>query len=216
MTPPSAPVLAVPLLAVALLLGGCGSNPSTPAGPAPATSPAPTMAPPVAAVPPADGPVTGQGTVLQTPDGPPQLCLGAVAESWPPQCRGVPLDGWDWATAGPHETADLQGRQTRWGTYAVTGRFDGTTMTVTGSVPLALYDVAAEPSPRPSAPPTLSAQQWDAVQAGLRAAPGLLTAERTGDTGPVQALVVHDDGSIQAWADASFGAGVVLVTSALR
>jgi hypothetical protein len=28
--------------------------------------------------------------------------------------------------------------------------------------------------------------------------------------------VVHDDGSIQAWADASFGAGVVLVTSALR
>jgi hypothetical protein len=98
----------------------------------------------------------------------------------------------------------------------VTGRFDGRTMTVTGSVPLALYDTVAEPSARPSAPPTLSEEQWDAVQLGLRAAPGLLTAERAGDTGPVQVLVVHDDGSIQAWADASFGAGTVLVRSALR
>ena len=28
--------------------------------------------------------------------------------------------------------------------------------------------------------------------------------------------VVHDDGTVQAWADAAFGAGTVVVTSALR
>jgi len=39
---------------------------------------------------------------------------------------------------------------------------------------------------------------------------------REGDTGPVYVDVVHDDGSLQAWADTSFGAGAVRVTSALR
>lgn len=219
MTPPSVPTLAVPLLA-AVLLAGCGSPTVQDWAAAttrpPHTSSGPTIAPPVRAVPAATGPVTGQGTVIQTPNGTPELCLGAVMESYPPQCSGVPLVGWDWTRAGSHEQATFEGRVTRWGTYAVTGTFDGLTMTVTGSVPLALYDPVAPPSPRPSAPPSLSPQQWDAVRAGLQVAPGLLTLDRPGDTGPVQLLVVHDDGSIQSWADASFGPGTVLVTSALR
>ena len=24
-------------------------------------------------------------------------CLGPIAESYPPQCRGLPVEGWDWA-----------------------------------------------------------------------------------------------------------------------
>ena len=90
------------------------------------------------AVPPPREPVTGQGTVLQTPHGPPELCLGAVAESWPPQCNGIPLMGWDWATVGPYERADLGGEVTRWSTFAVTGRLSTKGLTVTEVVPLPL------------------------------------------------------------------------------
>ena len=38
---------------------------------------------------------------------------------------------------------------------------------------------------------------------------------REGDVGPVLVDVVHDDGSLQAWADAVLGAGTVRVRSAL-
>lgn len=214
---PSAPLLAAPILAAALLLGACGSPTPTPGGGMtfPASSTSVTTAP-VRSVPAASGTVTGQGTVIQTPGGVPELCLGAVMESYPPQCHGVPLAGWDWETTGPHEEADLDGQVTRWGTYAVTGGFDGSTMTVTDSVPLALYDTVAEPSPRPMAPPDLTADQWSDVESGMRLVPGLLTSVREGDIGPLYAQVVHDDGTIQAWADAMFGAATVVVTSALR
>ena len=214
---PSAPLLVAPTLAAALLLGACGSPTPTPGrGTTLPASSTPAVPTPVPAVPSATRPVTGQGTVLQTPDGVAALCLGAVMESYPPQCHGVPLTGWDWETTGPHEEADLDGGVTRWGTYAVTGSFDGRTMSVTGSVPLALYDPVAQPSPRPMAPPELTADQWAEVETAVRLLPGLLTSVREGDTGPLYVDVVHDDGTLQAWADMSFGVGAVRVTSALR
>ena len=83
-------------------------------------------------------------------------------------------------------------------------------------MPLGLYDVEAEPSPRPSAPPDLDAAQWEAVMRGLDATPGLIELGPEGNTGPVHMTVVYDDGAIQAWADDAFGAGAVVVTSALR
>lgn len=77
----------------------------------------------------AAGPVehTGAGTVLETPGRGPELCLGGVAESLPPQCRGVPLRGWDW-TAVPDEES-VSG--TTWGAFSVVGTYDGTTLTLT-------------------------------------------------------------------------------------
>ena len=80
--------------------------------------------------------VVGQGTVIQAADDQAQLCLGAVLESYPPQCTGVPLVGWDWDTVDGQETA----AGTTWGTYAVWGVWDGTTLTVSGAIQLALYD----------------------------------------------------------------------------
>jgi hypothetical protein len=38
---------------------------------------------------------TGSGTVLQAPGADPELCLGGVEESLPPQCAGLRLVGWD-------------------------------------------------------------------------------------------------------------------------
>ncbi len=232
MTASNRPIPAAPLLlAAALLLGACGSpapgpgrqmtfptssaSPTATTGSATATA-TPPVARPIPSVPPAREPVSGRGLVLQTPDKPPQLCLGPVAASMPPQCDGVPLVGWDWSTAGPHDEDDVDGGVTRSGSYAVTGRFDGRALTVTGSVPLRPDDVDTEPSPRPSAPPDLDAAQWDGVGRALAVAPGLITLGRDGDTGPLLVTVVYDDGTIQDWADASFGAGTVVVTSALR
>jgi hypothetical protein len=211
---PVAPVLAPVLAASALLLSGCGFATNEPSTPDPPTSA--LVAPPVTMIPPAEGPVTGLGTVTETPGRPPELCLGPVRESWPPQCEGIPLTGWDWETNPPDAQSDAGAPVTRWGVYAVDGTFDGAALTVTRAVSLALYDAMAEPSVPPATPPDLSAAEWDAVDVAVRAVPGLISVDRAEDAGPVMVTVVHDDGSIQEWADASFGAGAVIVTSALR
>ena len=59
-------------------------------------------------------------TVLDDGDGP-ELCLGAVAESYPPQCGGPALVGWDWAD---HEGTFEEASGVRWGAYALEGRYD--------------------------------------------------------------------------------------------
>jgi hypothetical protein len=65
-------------------------------------------------------------TVLESPDHGPQLCQ-AVAESYPPQCGGSDVVGWDWADVEGEETAG----GTIWGTYQVTGTWDGSRLTLT-------------------------------------------------------------------------------------
>ena len=186
-------MIRVAALAAVLVLAACGTatGPGSPPAPTASRTPAPPSA-----VPAATGTVTGLGTVIEVPGGSPELCLGPVRESFPPQCEGVPLAGWDWAEPG--SGAAGRGSATRWGTYAVTGTFDGLTMTVTSSVPLALYDTVAEPSPSPSAPPSLSADEWAGVESGVLVLPGMLTSMREGDVGPVLVDVVHDDGTLQA------------------
>ncbi|WP_205323625.1 hypothetical protein [Glycomyces sp. YM15] len=69
-----------------------------------------------------------------------ELC-GAVAESYPPQCGGLPVSGWDW-DAVEHEEA--QG--VRWGSYLVTGTFDGKAFVLTEDpVPTEEIDMADYP-----------------------------------------------------------------------
>lgn len=77
-----------------------------------------------------DGPLlhTGSGTVLESPEHGPELCLGPIASSLPPQCGGVPLVGWQWEVVGGEESAI----GTTWGSYSVTGTFDGEVLVVTG------------------------------------------------------------------------------------
>ena len=70
--------------------------------------------------------VKGVGTVLESPDHGPQLCLGGVMESYPPQCDGPDLVGWDWAEVEGAESAS----GTTWGSYAVTGTWADGRLTV--------------------------------------------------------------------------------------
>lgn len=98
-----------------LLLAGCGSVPADgPADLAAQEQPAAVRH-------------AGSGTVLQSPEHGPQLCLGGVLTSLPPQCGGVPLVGWDWEKVEGEES--LNG--TTWGEYRVVGTFDGTSLTPT-------------------------------------------------------------------------------------
>ena len=76
--------------------------------------------------------VRSTGTVMVLDDGGgPQLCVGAVAESMPPQCEGLEMTGWDWADHPEHEEQS----GTRWGEFQVTGTLDDTTFAVTDAVP---------------------------------------------------------------------------------
>lgn len=203
------------LLCVPLLLSACGSDPSdiakdtSDAGGAPATPAEPQLP---TEVPAADGPVHTGGLVTVMDTGSPEVCLGAVAESYPPQCGGPALLGWDWAAHPMHEK---QGEVT-WGSFHLIGTWDGEAFTVTEAVPAALYDQMV---PEPSSPPAPEREYADAeLQAmaedlgqRLPGAQGAYSAE-----GHVLVDVIYDDGSIQAWADEVYGANVVIVHSVLR
>lgn len=127
-------------LAALLLVAACGSETSS-GSDDPTKAPSdPDHAPVPVAVPPPTTPVTGIGTVMDTAR--PELCLGPVAESYPPQCSGIPLKDWDWARQ--RGQFEHQG-DIRWGGFVVTGTYDGTTMTVTKVVSSALYDPPADP-----------------------------------------------------------------------
>lgn len=74
-----------------------------------------------------DAVLTGQGLLLQKGDEPTVLCLGAVAESYPPQCSGPGVVGLDWADVPNTETAS----GVTWGEARVVGTYDGSTFTLT-------------------------------------------------------------------------------------
>ncbi|RYB92556.1 hypothetical protein EUA06_06320 [Nocardioides glacieisoli] len=259
-------------------LAACGNEGDTKAvDPSASGEPSSTGAP----TPVPDGQVRTRGlvTVLDTGDGP-ELCLGAVAESYPPQCGGPELVDFDFGDVGAEKASGVT-----WGQYNVTGTYDGTTFTVTDAIPAALYDTMAKPeagglepacddatttdadmaSPEDmdatlaaaSALPTY-ATAWlsngtisvavtedpEAAEAELRKTWGGLlcvtTVEKTdadlnavnqelqaalgdqlltsGSTSPdsLDAQVVYDDGSIQDWADETYGDGLVRVSSALE
>ena len=116
------------------------------------------------AVPAASGAVTTNGlvTVLDDGDGP-ELCT-FVAESFPPQCSGTPISMWKWADHPEHE--DQSG--TKWGSFSLTGTFDGTTFAVTEAIPAALYDPMSEaPDPEFTTPCEPPAEGWGVVDADL-------------------------------------------------
>jgi hypothetical protein len=65
-------------------------------------------------------------SVLESPEHGPQLC-DAMATSLPPLCGGPDVVGWDWDTVTDEESY----AGTTWGTYHLTGTFDGRRFTLT-------------------------------------------------------------------------------------
>jgi hypothetical protein len=197
--------------AITLLLAGCASG--QPAGDAgdgvtidPAQPPA-TIA--------ADGEVTGQGTVLQAEGEPVNLCLGAVMESYPPQCSGPEILGWDWTSVEGQETAS----GVTWGTYAVQGTWDGERFTMTQApIMLALYDPMVVPDPKRD--PANAGETAESRLLEIQNAVHELSTVEVLYSGPENGYlfvsVIYDDGQIQHYFDELYGSDVVVVESALR
>ena len=156
--------------------------------------------------------LVGQGTVLQLGDAEPQLCLGPIMESYPPQCGGPTILGWDWSLAEYSETAST----VTWGTYAVFGTWDDTAFTQTQPpIPLSLYSPIGSPDPRQD--PENAGASDDATLQAIQDAlnqPQVLTS--TPMNGYLWVSVLYDDGTIQTFVDEQYGQGVVIVQPALR
>jgi len=161
-----------------------------------------------------DGPVRTVDLVTVMDTGSPELCLGPVAESYPPQCGGPELVGWDWAA---HEGTYDQEGDVRWGTYALTGTWDGTSFTATDAVPGALYDPAMPtPTPTPTPATAYDAAELEQIATELQDQEWVLGAYGgEGSDGHVLVDVVYDDGTLQDRVDDEYGAGVVLINPAL-
>ncbi|MEU6857418.1 hypothetical protein AB0B28_00875 [Glycomyces sp. NPDC046736] len=83
----------------------------------------------------------GAVTVLQDQERDAAELCGAVAESYPPQCGGLPVSGWDWDAVDHEEASGV-----RWGMYVVTGTFDGKSLVLTEEpVPTAEIDMSEHP-----------------------------------------------------------------------
>ena len=166
--------------------------------------------PPALALP-ADVRTADLATVMDTGRGRPQVCLGPIAESYPPQCGGPVLLGWRWEE---HPEHDRQGR-VRWGSFLVSGPWDGTRLRATDAVPAALYDpMYVEPTEPPAPQPPVPAEELERIAEELQdVLPGVQGAYAT-DT-HVLADVLYDDGSLQEWADETYGEDVVVLTPGL-
>jgi len=158
------------------------------------------------------GEVIGQGTVIDA-DGKVKLCLGPIAESYPPQCAGLPVTGWSWDDVEGYETAG----DTRWGAYAVQGAYDGESLAVTQPpVLLALYDPMMVENPTGGAPGTADEDTLVRAQEDLPDAFGDGFLDASLQDGWVWVDVVWDDGTWQRAVDETYGADAVIVRSALR
>ncbi|MDO9495487.1 MAG: hypothetical protein Q7J48_07280 [Nocardioides sp.] len=148
-------------------------------------------------------------TVMDT--GAVELCLGPVAESYPPQCGGPAITNWRWSDhAGMFE----QQGEVRWGTFAVTGTWDGTSFTLVEAIPGALYDpMFEEPAPLPEPAEDYTPAELETIAEDVGSLPGAQGAYA--DDGHVLVDVLYDDGSFQDWADDEYGDHVVAVSSAL-
>lgn len=156
--------------------------------------------------------MVGVGMVLDA-SGDVQLCLGAIMESYPPQCLGVPLDGWTWDGV---EGSDDSG-ETTWGDYAVYATYDGERLTMTDPpIMTALYDSIAPEDPTGGVDGTTPEDELARVQDDIAARLGTEAVTVGTDRGYVWVQVVWDDGTIQEAMDAEYGEGVVVVSSALR
>ncbi|WP_141651312.1 hypothetical protein [Microbacterium sp. 3J1] len=192
------------VLGLAACSGGAGSSPA-PTSSGSVTWDAASVAPP-------EGRVIGAGTVLDGA-GDAELCLGPIAESYPPQCAGIPVDGWTWDGVDGSET----GGDTTWGSYAVYGTYDGERYTITDPpILLALYDPIRPDDPAGGVDGTSSDTALAAAQEELSESLGRDALTLWVERGYVWVQVVWDDGSLQDAVDATYGDGVVIVTSALR
>ncbi|WP_314423630.1 hypothetical protein [uncultured Microbacterium sp.] len=201
----SATVAVTALLALSGCATDAGSSPAPTSAPAGLPSSPPVVAPP-------EGPVTAAGMVIDAA-GDVEICLGGVMESYPPQCVGVPVDGWTWDQVDGSESIG----EVRWGSYAIRGAYDGERFALTDPPTLlALYDPMPIEDPTRGVPGTSTDRELSLVQDEVFPWLGADALTAGPERGYVWVQVVWDDGTLQDAVDTAYGKGVVIVTSAIR
>lgn len=185
---------AVGALVVALALAGCAAGPGADA-PAGAEE------------------LTATALVREEPGTTgPTMCVGIIDTSFPPQCGGAPLVGWDWDAVDDEESA----AGVIWGEYDLVGTWDGSDFTVTRPPAAPTRAETAEgyaPWPDPADQGTVDRALADYDARGM----SVTGVYAMGDgAGRAMVSVFHDDGTMQAEADARYGEDVVVIDSALR
>ena len=127
-----------------LLLTGCDGKPVAKSADSPPASPSVDLTRPGGPVVGVEGPLyMTHATVLQE-SARPELCVGLVRTSLPPQCGGPPIVNWDWDDVDWEESAN----GVIWGDYEVVGRYDGKRFAVVDVEPdEGKYRVEPEPAP---------------------------------------------------------------------
>ena len=159
----------LPAMIPLLLLAGCAG--------------APTAGAPAQTVKAQQNRYQATATVLQSRDHGPELCLGMVLTSFPPQCGGVPVTNWRWDQVEGEQVAS----GTTWGLFRLVGTYDGASFTVvraerTPQVPKPspleqFKDEPKSPCPRPKGgwtvpdPARRSERYVEAVSRAARAQP---------------------------------------------
>lgn len=81
--------------------------------------------------------VTTQPVVVTGSDAGTHLCFDSLGFGGPPACTDAQVSGWDWSEHdGDYSTED----GVRWGSFLLTGRFDGATFTPTEVLPGSAYE----------------------------------------------------------------------------
>lgn len=164
-------------LCLALVVGACTGKSAEVSKDLPPPTPPPATSEPGPAPVRVFAPVRVQATatVLERSGGGPQLCLGDVMESLPPQCGGPPIVGWDWAAIEGEQRAG----DTTWGEFHVVGDFDGRMFTLAGPPgppQRAAPWVSTTPCARPAGGwerPDLGRASFAALEATQRAVQGM-------------------------------------------
>lgn len=99
---------------------------------------------------PIPGRYEANATVLDDGDGP-ELCLGGIDESLPPQCSGMPIHGWSWDAIEGEQIAS----GVTWDEFHVVGAYDGSSFTIERADPPEAVspddgDPFATPCPEPA------------------------------------------------------------------
>jgi hypothetical protein len=151
-----------------IVLSSCGTEPSSSVpGPTAGRFTAPPPAKPTTPPDP-DGEqlYRGVGLVIDLPKKrPPEVCLGSVNDSDPPQCEGnsgIPLVGWDWNQVPP-EDGDRSYPWGVYGDYELTGHYDGDRFTVVDAAPFKAQPSSDEDEESDDTPCTEPEGGWEST-----------------------------------------------------
>lgn len=65
-----------------------------------------------------------EAMVLEDKWGGPRACVGGIAMSYPPQCGGPDIVGWDWSRVKDYEGGPRAAGKARWGDYMLAGIYE--------------------------------------------------------------------------------------------